>query len=762
MSEYDFHQLSPHDLETLTRDLLQAHWQITIESFKSGKDGGIDLRYAAGSNRTIVQVKHLLKTGFPELQRKLKTEAAKVRRLNPKRYVLATSVPLSAHNKDTIVAQIGADILQPDDVLGCEDLNNLLAQYPAIEGQHYKLWLASRAVLDRVIHNAAVTGSEFKAQKTYQDARRYVQSSAYPQALEMLKDHRIVIISGPPGVGKSTLANLLLYEHLENGYQAIVIQRDIDEGQSLFQNGVRQVFYFDDFMGATFLGDRTGALGGTNDRALLDFIAMVRATPASRLILTTREHIYAQAMDRSERLRDSELDDLRVFLHMPSYSFGQRARILYNHVYFSDLPPEYQEELLRNRFYLRIIKHKKFNPRLIEWLSSFRRLRNVPHPCYRTFVENLLKDPSEIWRHAYEQELTDAGRSILLAIFSLGGKTTSSILKTAFSVLHRKRAERYTFRTQPEDFHFALRELAGSFIRPHGAHGIEVIDPSVLDLLNAVIRTAPDNAVDIVSGAASFDQVERVWSFAKSDKGQAILETMRQNVDKLVDAVHVRMVDNRRITYHDGTTVYRGLTFERRLATVVEISERLRSYRFAALAGPLFERLLSEWQTERPEVVDAAELLRVLEGTQYIPSKRMLEMRTIVEQSVFDEVRSGCGSDELRELIGVIDISDPENGRSVEALCSAFIQYEQSIFLDELQECRSLEQFERLTEDLEFVRDQLKVDVTSLLASVEEGREEFTEQEELYADQMQDEWKERWRDERADERAVIEMFRSLR
>ena len=521
MSDYDFHQLSPHDLETLTRDLLQAHWKITIESFKSGKDGGIDLRYAAGSDRIIIQVKHFLKTGFAGLLRELGVEVVKVRKLNPQRYVLVTSVPLSPHNKNTIVTRIGANFLQPNDVIGRDDLNNLLAHYPAIEGQHYKLWLASRAVLDRVIHNAAVTRSEFKARKTYEDARRYVPSSAYPQALEMLKDHRIVILSGPPGVGKSTLANLLLYEHLENGYQAIVIQRDIEEGQSLFQPGIRQVFYFDDFMGATFLGDRTGALVGTNDRALLDFVAMVRATPSARLILTTREHIYAQAMDRSERLRASELDDLRVFLHMPSYSFGQRARILYNHIYFSDFPREYQNELLQNSFYLQIIKHKKFNPRLIEWLSSFRRLRSVPPTLYRNFAKNLLEDPSEIWRHAYEQEITDAGRSMLLSIFSLGGKTTSSTLKASFSPLHQQRAERYAFRTQPEDFKLALRELVGSFIRPNGAHGLEVIDPSVLDLLNSVVRTAPDNAIDIVTGAASFEQISRVWSFAKSDKGDA-------------------------------------------------------------------------------------------------------------------------------------------------------------------------------------------------------------------------------------------------
>jgi hypothetical protein len=118
------------------------------------------------------------------------------------------------------------------------------------------------------------------------------------------------------GAFVSTLADLLLYEHLEKEYQAVLIQRDIEEGERLFQTGVTQIFYFDDFMGATFFGDRPGdrpgVLTGTNDRALLNFIAMVRKSPTSRLILTTREHIYAQALDRSERLRHADLNDLRV------------------------------------------------------------------------------------------------------------------------------------------------------------------------------------------------------------------------------------------------------------------------------------------------------------------------------------------------------------------------------------------------------------------------------------------------------------------
>src|SRR4051794_28264269 len=57
MADYDFHQLSPRDLERLARDLLQAELGVTLESFKTGRDSGIDLRYAATNQNIIVQCK---------------------------------------------------------------------------------------------------------------------------------------------------------------------------------------------------------------------------------------------------------------------------------------------------------------------------------------------------------------------------------------------------------------------------------------------------------------------------------------------------------------------------------------------------------------------------------------------------------------------------------------------------------------------------------------------------------------------------------
>ena len=762
MADYDFHQLSPDDLEILARDLLQAHWGVTIESFKTGKDGGIDLRFAGGTGKIVVQVKHFVRTGLAGLMRELGKEAAKVHRLKPTRYVLVTSVPLSAVNKDAIVALIGADVLKPSDVIGQEGLNNLLGQHPEIEGKHYKLWLASRAVLDRVLHNASVTRSEFKARQVHDEARRYVQSRAYPQAQRMINEQRVVVVAGPPGVGKTTLANLLLYEHLARGFQAVVIQRDIEEGFDLFQPGTPQIFYFDDFMGATFLGDRSSALTDTSDKALLEFIAMVRSTPTARMVLTTREHIYSIAMDKSEKLRHSDIDDLKIFLRMPDYSFAQKARILYNHLYFSDLPADYQDELLRGDYYLRIIRHEKFNPRLIEWLSSFRRLRNIAVNDYRTFIDNLLRDPSEIWRHAYEQEVTDAGRSMLLVLFAMGGKAAGVALKSAFIKLHEYRAKRYGFPIRPEDFRSALREIAGTFIKPFGTHGVEVIDPSVLDLLNAIVRQTPENAIDVVAAAHNFDQIEHVWSFATAQSSGAVLDASRHNHSPIAASLAHCMTEARRIDMGKGAVGYRGPTFERRLTVIIDVADRLESPSIASLIAPLFARLQQEWITERPDINGGVDALRALERTCSVDPVTVDAMTTAIKAALLEDVQNGCRSDELRELISVIDTSEEDTDSALSAARAAFDAYCVGTFQDELRECRSRDQFDGLAEDLELFRDHLGVDVSSLLTKVEEAKAEFEAHEDAYVDHMQDEYKERWRNERASERSVSDMFGSLR
>lgn len=755
---YDFQQLSPHDLETLVRDLLQAEWGVLLESFKTGRDGGIDLRYAHGPNNLVVQVKHYVKTGIVGLLRDLKIEVAKVTALKPSCYILATSVPLSPANKEAI-AQVFSGALAVANVKGQEDLNNLLGRHPNVEHTHYKLWLASRAVLDRVLHSDVITQTEFQVEKVHATIRRNVRSDAYPKALEILNRDRVVIISGAPGVGKTTLANMLLYTHLERDWEPVIIRRDIAEGQKLFQRGKPQIFYFDDFMGATFLGDRASGLLHNEDRAISDFIDLVRASPGARLILTTREHIFGQAVATSERLRQAGLDSHKLILRIGEYSFGQKAQILYNHLYFSDLPEAYKDALLASDFYLEIVRHPKFNPRLIEWLSSFRRINSVPPAGYQDFVRNLLRDPSEVWLHAYEQQLSDAGRSLLLALYSLGGKAEGVVLQPAFKKLHEARSTRWGLPRRPEDWAIAMAELANAFLRPTGKSAFEVLDPSVIDLLNAVIRKAPENAVDLVLGAVDFSQVERVWEIGKND-APAIRAALIQGGAPVAMSIGRLITRPHRLVAFAGRVGSIQWTEEARIAVILPLTDAMKTQGMLELAKSLKDALVAAWLERGVHINDGVEALRALEHVSWQPLKAH-DLEHQLAKRLVDQAQIGCRSDELREIVSVLDLEGPENAATLTALQVAFEASRGSIAL-EISDCRTDDEFKGLRGDYELLARNLRVDVSSELEELENAYSEYSEYEEQRAEQMMDEYKGRYRESSASEDSVRDMFASLR
>jgi hypothetical protein len=150
---YDFRTLSPIDFEELVRDLLQAEMQLRMESFGPGPDLGIDFRFSTGDGKAIVQAKQLLDSGAEALIRVARQENHKVAKLAPARYLLATSVSLTQLLKARLQQAMPAAPLAEDDIFGRADLNNLLRRHPEIERKHFKLWLASTAVLERILHS---------------------------------------------------------------------------------------------------------------------------------------------------------------------------------------------------------------------------------------------------------------------------------------------------------------------------------------------------------------------------------------------------------------------------------------------------------------------------------------------------------------------------------------------------------------------------------------------------------------------------------
>ena len=264
-----------------------------------------------------------------KLKSVLKKERTSIDKIRPqsKRYVLATSRPLTPANKAELAKIIGPALKNEEDIFGPGDLNALLRKYPDVEKANIKLWLSGTAVLERVIRSAAYEFTAISRTEIEAKVKVYAQNLSFKEARDRLESNHVVIISGPPGVGKTTLAEMLAYAYLGEEWEFVAI-RSLDDGLSAIVDTKIQIFFFDDFLGKVALDTRALA---TRDSDLARFIKRVRNSPNARFILTTRAPIFEEARRVSEHLADPRLDIVKYVLDVGIYTRRIRARILYNH-----------------------------------------------------------------------------------------------------------------------------------------------------------------------------------------------------------------------------------------------------------------------------------------------------------------------------------------------------------------------------------------------------------------------------------------------
>jgi len=271
VSSYTFNNLSPIDFEELCRDLLQKELNVMFESFTEGKDGGIDFRCSSSSgDETILQCKRFTKSTYSSLLTELKKELKSVKKLNPNRYILMTSFGLTPANEVEILNMFHPYIQKSEDVYGKNDINNLIGRHGEIEKKHYKLWIESSNILEKFIHKDVVNRSTFKFDEIKEKLKIFVMSENYNDAVEILNEYHYCIIAGNPGVGKSTLADVLSYHYVREEFEFCYVLQNISEALKMFEDGKKQIFYFDDFLGANFLED------GLERNEETDFISFLR------------------------------------------------------------------------------------------------------------------------------------------------------------------------------------------------------------------------------------------------------------------------------------------------------------------------------------------------------------------------------------------------------------------------------------------------------------------------------------------------------
>lgn len=508
LPEYDFHTLSPMDFEILACDLIRAEFSIELKAFAHGPDGGIDLRNTDNDTTTVVQCKHYHGSSFSDLKRTARSEKVKMDVVKPDNYYFVTSQDLSLTQQDTLLKELHPHLSSTHNILALRDLNRILGEHPNIEQNHFKLWMASAGIISRIVQSGLWERSEALMEEIQDRVKMYVTTPSFGHARDMLEAKKVCVITGAPGVGKSMLADMLALTYWESGWQIIALaSHEIDRCWDAWQSNALQLFHFDDVFGQTDIQERLSRDSG----ALLSrLIRRVGSDPRKRLVITTRTHILREAELRDEPVQRAGLRARECVIAVTEYGELQRARVLYNHLYFSDLARDIIRTFVAGDNYFQVINHRNFTPRLIEQ-AILQAPTDETAESLRARMLNVLERPVLLWGCSFRESLSEAARMILmhLASFPTHGGSLEDLRFAS------KRGE------TPIEHRKALTQLEGSWIKiVHTADGDYVgtrvwfHDPSCRDFVLAFLDSEPEYFTAVLTHSTTVPQIVQLVRYA--------------------------------------------------------------------------------------------------------------------------------------------------------------------------------------------------------------------------------------------------------
>ena len=510
----NYTNLNDNEFEDLCEDVMSKKLGVKLRKFAPGKDGGIDLVDSVSSKNIMVQVKHYISTSVSGLISSLKKELPKVKKQNPKQYYVCCSKELTPQNVQEIY-EVFKDYMDSDaNIISLIEIEEFLQKPENIDvlKKHYKLWIDSTNILQDILTNNICIDCEALMCDIEKEVKFFVKTSAYEAALNCLINNRVLFIVGEPGVGKTTTSKMLLLNYAIEGYKIRYTTdgTDISELKKALSTNpeAKEIILLDDCFGQAYFNMKE-----TQGKELLSLIKHVCMCKNKLLILNSRVTIYQDARNKTPKLIDSmNSGEYKLYvLNISSITSYDKAKILYNHLYFNNIDADRMSKIKENRNYMKIINHSNYNPRIIEFVCKPYRFEEIAPVNYFAYIMNNLDNPKDVWLDEYINRLSNIDRIFINTLYSLGNTTVPlELVKACFN--HRlKNTPNVDFTI--DHFKQCLSRLLESFVKivdEKGKEMLSVSNPSVNDFLDRYLDDNDTEKQTIIENAFSILQYRRL------------------------------------------------------------------------------------------------------------------------------------------------------------------------------------------------------------------------------------------------------------